>query len=347
MDYILRTFELAKKGLGTTWPNPLVGCVIMKDGRVIAEGFHRKAGEVHAELDAINNSKESIKGSTVYVNLEPCCHTNKRTPPCAQRLIQEGVAKVVISNLDPHPEVNGKGVELLRAAGIEVEHGVHAAIGEELNEVFFTSQRTKLPFVHLKMASTLDGKISMPNGESQWITGESARNEVHRMRAQSQAVMVGAGTLRADNPKLNVRLENFSSDQPFRIVFTNSGELPYDRLLFTDELREKTLVFTRNKINLDLPASQITQVNSLREAIENLFEKKIINLLLEGGPSLAGEMIKEGLIHRVSLFMNPSFLGEGPSSIGPFGLTKLNERPKLKNVQTKTFGDDLMITGRI
>jgi diaminohydroxyphosphoribosylaminopyrimidine deaminase/5-amino-6-(5-phosphoribosylamino)uracil reductase len=159
--------------------------------------------------------------------------------------------------------------------------------------------------------------------------------------------MVGAGTLRADNPKLNVRLENFSSDQPFRIVFTNSGELPYDRLLFTDELREKTLVFTRNKTTIDLPVSQIIQVNSLREAMTALFERKIISLLLEGGPSLAGEMMKESLIHRVSLFMNPSFLGEGPSNIGPFGLTKLSDRPRLKNVQTKMFGDDLMITGRI
>ena len=329
-DYVLRTFELAKKGLGTTWPNPLVGCVIVKDGKVIAEGFHRKSGEAHAELDAINNAKESIKGATVYVNLEPCCHTNKKTPPCAQRLIQEGIAKVVIANLDPHPDVNGKGVELLRSAGIVVEHGIHADIGEELNEVFFTSQRNKIPFVHLKMASTLDGRIALPSGESQWITGELARKEVHIMRSQHQAVMVGGGTLRVDDPQLNVRLDNYTGEQPWRVIISRSGNLPKDRKVFTDALREKTLVF-----------------KSPREALENLFERKIFSVLLEGGPCLAGEMMKENLIHRVSVFMNPSFLGDGPGNLGSFGLAKLNQRPKLKNIKTKMFGDDLMITGRI
>ncbi len=346
-EFILRTFELARKGQGTTWPNPMVGCVIVKEGRIIAEGFHIKSGEAHAELDAINNAKESIKGATVYVNLEPCCHTNKKTPPCAQRLIQEGVAKVVICNLDPNPEVNGQGMSLLRDNGIEVVYGIHEDLGEELNEVFFHSQRTKLPFVHLKMASTLDGRISMPSGESQWITGELARKEVHLMRSQHQAVMIGAGTLRADNPKLNVRLDNFKGEQPWRIVFSNSGNLPSDKSLFTDDLREKTLVFTQNKTHVDLPSSQIIHVKTLREAMENLYSRKIISILLEGGPCLAGEMMKEKLIQRVSLFMNPSFLGEGPGSLGSFGLNALNERPKLTNIKSKLFGEDIFLTGRI
>lgn len=329
-DPILHTFELAQQGLGTTWPNPLVGCVIMKDGRVIAEGYHRRSGEAHAELDAINNAKESIRGATVYVNLEPCCHTNKKTPPCAQRLIEEGVKKVVIANLDPNPSVNGQGMSLLRDHGIEVVYGIHEEIGAELNEVFFHAQRTKLPFVHLKMASTLDGKIAMANGESRWITGEESRKEVHRMRGLHQAVMIGAGTLRADNPKLNVRLDNFKGEQPWRIVISRTGDLPKESHLFTDELKEKTLVY-----------------QSPREALEDLYQRKIINVLLEGGPSLAGQMIKEKLIQRISLFMNPSFLGEGPGNIGPFGLTSLNERPKLTKVKTKMFGEDLFLTGRI
>lgn len=347
MDHLLRSLELAALGHGTTWPNPMVGCVIVKDGRVIAEGFHRRSGEAHAELDAINKASESVKGATVYVNLEPCCHTNKKTPPCAQRLIEEGVAKVVITNLDPNPEVNGKGVELLRAAGIIVEHGTHADIGEELNEAFFHSQRSKLPFVHLKMASTLDGKTAMASGESRWITGEEARNEVHLMRARHQAVMVGAGTLRADNPKLNVRLPGYSGDQPWRIVFTGSGNLPSDKNLFTDELREKTLVFTKSGCNVDLPPGQVIRVKSLRDALENLYSRRIISILLEGGPCLAGEFLKENLLQRVSLFLNPSFLGQGPASIGDFGLTSLNHRPKLTRVKTKMFGDDLYLTGRV
>ena len=347
MDHLLRTLELAETGYGSTWPNPMVGCVIVKNGRVIAEGFHRRSGEAHAELDAINNATESIEGSTVYVNLEPCCHTNKKTPPCAQRLIQEKVKKVVIVNLDPNPFVNGSGVELLRSHGIEVEHGQHSDLGEELNEVFFHAQRTKLPFVHLKMASTLDGKIAMPSGESQWITGEEARKEVHLMRSKHQAVMVGAGTLRADNPKLNVRLPDYQGDQPWRIVFTGSGNLPSDRFLFTDELREKTLVFTKSECAVDLPTQQVIRVHSLRDALAELYSRKIISVLLEGGPCLAGELMKENLIQRVSVFLNPSFLGQGPASIGDLGVTSLNGRPRLSKIKTKMFGDDLLITGRI
>lgn len=346
-EFILHTFELARQGLGTTWPNPLVGAVIVKDGRIIGEGFHRKSGEAHAEVDAINNATESVKGATIYVNLEPCCHLDKKTPPCAQRLIQEGIRHVVISNLDPNPSVNGNGMTLLRNSGIEVTYGIHEDLGEELNEVFFYNQRKSLPFVQLKMASTLDGRIAMASGESQWITGEAARSQVHKMRSEHQAVMIGAGTLRADNPKLNVRLENFKGEQPWRIVFTNSGEIPSDRNLFTDELREKTLVFTKKKTHVDLPASQVIQVATLKEAMEILYSRKIVNILLEGGPVLAGEMIKENLIQRVSLFMNPSFLGEGPGNLGPFGLTDLNQRPKLTQVKTKMFGEDFFLTGRI
>jgi diaminohydroxyphosphoribosylaminopyrimidine deaminase/5-amino-6-(5-phosphoribosylamino)uracil reductase len=345
--FILRTLELAKQGLGTTWPNPLVGCVIVKNGRVIAEGYHRKSGEPHAELDAINNATESLKGSTVYVNLEPCCHTNKKTPPCAQRLIEEGVKKVVICNLDPNPEVNGQGMSLLRDHDIEVVYGIHEELGEELNEVFFHAQRKKLPFVHLKMASTLDGKIAMPDGESRWITSEESRKEVHHMRSLHQAIMIGAGTLRTDNPKLNVRLDHFKGEQPWRIVFTSSGDLPSDKHLFTDELKEKTLVFTKSECKVDLPSNQIIRVQSLRDALEKLYARKIINILLEGGPTLAGELMKENLIQRVSLFMNPSFLGDGLANLGPFGLTNLNQRPKLKNMTTKMISEDLFLTGRI
>lgn len=346
-EYILRTFDLAKKGLGTTWPNPLVGAVIVKDGKVIAEGYHRKSGEDHAEADALKNATEDVRGATIYVNLEPCCHTNKKTPPCAQRLIEAGIKKVVISNLDPNPAVNGKGMTLLREHGIEVEYGIHSDLGEELNEVFFHNQRTSLPFVHLKMASTLDGKIAMANGESRWITGEKAREQVHLMRAQHSAVMVGAGTLRADNPKLNVRSESYKGEQPWRIVVTNSGNLPSDKSLFTDELRHKTLVYTKSKCSVDLPSEQVIRVMSLRDVLENLFERKIVNVLLEGGPCLAGEMMKEKLIQRVSLFMNPSFLGEGHSSLGHIGITQLSNRPKLTNLRSGMFGEDILLTGRI
>lgn len=344
-ELIQRTFELAKKGLGTTWPNPMVGAVIVKDGRIIAEGYHRKSGEAHAELNAIQNAKESIEGATIFVNLEPCCHTNKKTPPCAQRLIQEKIKKVVICNLDPNPSVNGEGVKLLRDAGIEVTHGILTEEGEKLNEVFFTSQRNKRPFIHLKMAGTLDGRSALPSGESQWITGEVSRSFVHELRSLHQGIIVGAETVRKDNPKLNVRLPGFQGEQPYRIVFTRSGNLPRDAHLFNDELKHKTIVYTESPLSFSFPNVKI--VRSLKEAMDDLYQSKIMNLMLEGGSILAGNFMKERMIDRVSLFLNPSFLGEGQSILGPMELHKLSERPKLHEVETKLIGGDFYITGRM
>lgn len=343
-DYIRKTLELARLGQGNTWPNPLVGAVIVKNGRIIGEGHHRAHGLAHAEVSALENCVDSPAGSTIYVNLEPCCHTTKLTPPCAQRLIVEKIKKVVICNLDPNPAVNGKGVELLRAHGIEVEHGILADEGERLNEAFFYAQRMKKPFVHLKLATTLDGKISMPNGESHWITNEKSRQLVHEMRSLHQGVIVGAETLRKDNPKLNVRLPDFSGKQPYRIVFTKTGNLSAEAHLFTDELRDKTLVYSQNKLNIDFPS---TQVRNISEALQDLFEKKMINLMLEGGSTLASAFLSEKLVSRVSLFMNTSFMGEGKSALENFGLTQLNQRPRLKQIESRWIEDDLFITGRL
>ncbi|HXH74220.1 MAG TPA: bifunctional diaminohydroxyphosphoribosylaminopyrimidine deaminase/5-amino-6-(5-phosphoribosylamino)uracil reductase RibD [Bacteriovoracaceae bacterium] len=322
-QYIRRTFELALKGLGKTWPNPLVGAVIVKNGKVIGEGFHLQYGHDHAELCALKNCSESAAGATIYVNLEPCCHTNKQTPPCAQRLIEEKISKVVICNLDPNPLVNGKGVELLRSHGIEVQHGLLAEEGEKLNEVFFLSQRLRRPFIYLKMASTLDGRIALPNGESQWITGEESRAHVHTLRSQHQVVMVGAETFRKDNPKLNVRLPCYDGPQPYRAIISASGNLP------KDSQHEKTLIYT-----------------SIEDAMKDLFERKLISILLEGGPRLAGSFMAKGLIDRVGIFLNPSFLGAGPSVIENLELKSLSERPFLEDLQSSTYGPDIFLTGR-
>lgn len=346
-EFLEKTFILAQKGNGQNWPNPLVGCVIVKNGRIIGEGYHKKYGSHHAEIEALNNCTESPEGASVYVNLEPCCHTNKQTPPCAQRLIQDKVKRVIISNLDPNPLVNGKGVEVLRAHGIEVEHGILKEKGELLNEVFFHAQNTKLPFIHLKMAQTLDGKIALPTGESKWITGEEARGHVHKLRSTHQAIMIGASTLRKDDPKLNVRLPDFQSEAPYRVVFTESGNLPMEAQLFTDELREKTLIYTMAPIKIDIPPSQVIKIANLKEALLDLYQKKIINLFLEGGPNLATQFLKEGLVNRVSLYLNPSFLGSGASTLGDFGLTELSVRPRLKNMTSEWLADDLYLSGRL
>lgn len=327
---IRRTFELARKGLGTTWPNPLVGAVIVKDGRIISEGFHLRKGEAHAELDAINKATESLEGATIYVNLEPCCHTNKTTPPCAQRIIREKFKKVIICNLDPHPSVNGKGVELLRSHGIEVEHGILADEGEKLNEVFFTSQRLKRPFIHFKSAVTLDGKTAMKNGESQWITGEKAREEVHRMRSLHQAILVGGETVRKDNPRLTVRLPDYKGEQPWRIVLSRSGDLPQTHHLFTDEWKHKTLVYS-----------------DIHEAMKDLFQKNIINIMLEAGPGLASEFLNNNLIDRITLFQNPGFIGSGRDLFTDLHYSKLDARPRLVDIESRWIGEDHLITGRL
>lgn len=327
-----RVLELARRGHGTTWPNPMVGALLVKEGRIIGEGFHLRSGENHAEVNAIENASESVEGSTLYVNLEPCCHLNKRTPPCAQRVIKERIARVVIANLDPNPEVSGNGVKLLREAGIEVETGMLESQGEKLNEVFFTAQRKKRPFIHLKLATTLDGMIALPSGESQWITGDKAREHAHGLRALSQAILIGANTLRQDDPKLNIRLKNFKGEQPWRIVLTKSGDLPKDRKLFQDELKDRTIVFKTDDLTI---------------VMNELFHRKIISVLVEGGAQIASELLKAKLVDRISLYQNPSFLGSGLPALRELEIGKLSERIQLKDIESQWIGDDHYMTGRI
>lgn len=330
--YMRQALALAEQARGLTWPNPMVGCVIVKDDRIIAVGFHAKAGQAHAELAAIEAATESVRGSTLYVNLEPCCHTTKRTPPCAQRLIAEGIARVVIANIDPHPAVSGKGISLLREAGIEVITGVLEADGERLNEVFFYQQRTGLPFVHLKLASSLDGRIAMPDGQSRWITGEAARLHAHQLRASYMAIAIGAGTLRADNPQLTVRLPNYQGPQPMRLVFSSGGEIPAHSQVLTDS---------------DAARTRLIRHTPLPEALATLAAEGINNLLLEGGAGIAGAFLRAGLVQRVTHYVNPSYLGTGISALNDYGLRDLNQRLRLKNVEYSSLGDDLAITGRL
>jgi diaminohydroxyphosphoribosylaminopyrimidine deaminase/5-amino-6-(5-phosphoribosylamino)uracil reductase len=344
--FLRRTFELARRGLGTTWPNPLVGAVIVKDGRVIAEGHHVRPGEAHAELAAIESATEPLEDATVYVNLEPCCHTDKRTPPCAQRLIREGVRRVVFANLDPNPAVNGRGVELLRAHGIAVDHGLLAAEGERLNEVFFHSQRRRRPFLHLKVAATLDGKMALPSGESQWITGPEARAYVHELRARHQAILVGGGTVRRDDPRLTVRIPGAAEARPWRIVLTRSGNLPPEARVFTDEHRHRTLVYTHAPLAFPFPAAQVVRVRNLRDVLADLFQRKIICVMLECGPGLASAFLRERLLDRLTLFQSPTIIGQGHAIFEGFTTEALADRPRLTELETRWIGGDQLITGR-
>lgn len=345
--YMKRAFELARMAKGKTWPNPMVGAVLVKEGKIIGEGYHPKKGDPHAEVFALDKAIESPEGATIYVTLEPCCHLNKSTPPCAQRLIKEKIKRVVISNLDPNPSVNGQGVELLRSHGIEVITQVMEEEGEQLNEVFFLSQREKRPFINLKLATTLDGKIALPSGESQWITNEKSREDVHVMRSLHQGIIVGAETVRKDNPRLTIRLSDYNGEQPYRIVFTKSGNLPQDAHLFTDEFKHKTLIYSEAPLSFEFPKEQVIVVKNLQEAMDDLFKRNLISLMLEGGAGLASEFIRHKFVDRISVYLNPSFLGEGFSALAPFGVNKLKDRLRLTQLESRWIGEDHFITGRI
>ncbi|MEX0798323.1 MAG: bifunctional diaminohydroxyphosphoribosylaminopyrimidine deaminase/5-amino-6-(5-phosphoribosylamino)uracil reductase RibD, partial [Bacteriovoracaceae bacterium] len=241
-NFMKMCFDLAKNAWGRVSPNPYVGAVLVKDGRIIGKGFHKGPGHAHAEIDAINNAEESVEGATLYCNLEPCCHLNKRTPPCAQRLAQEKIKKVVVSNLDPNPQVAGKGLRILKEAGIEVATGELEEEGKELNEVFFKFIQTGAPFIHLKWAQTLDGKIATSDGNSKWISSIQARRQVHWERLGHDAIMVGARTLKNDNPSLTIRENDKVIKALKRIVVASKDDFPPDLKFFSDEHKDQSLL---------------------------------------------------------------------------------------------------------
>lgn len=332
--YIRQTFELALKARGMVSPNPLVGAVVVKDGKVIGEGYHKGPGQMHAEPDALKNlSASEVEGSTLYCNLEPCCHTNKRTPPCTNLLLDKKPARVVIANLDPNPEVAGKGVAILRDAGIEVETGVLESEGAELNESFFKYITTGKPFVHLKIAQTLDGRMSTLSGSSQWITDEKARSIVHQWRNDYDAVLIGAGTLRSDNPSLTPR-DAWLVNKPFpkRIVVTGTQkEFNHDLKLLSDEYSSQTMFVSGE----DLPT-----------LMSELGATGITSILVEAGPKLSSSLLNSRLVDRLSVFIAPKLIGNGPAFFNNELNLKMSQAIELRDIQIHTVGSQVLMTGR-
>lgn len=318
--------------VGEVSPNPYVGAVIVKDGKIIATGYHKGSGHAHAELDAINNAKESLVGSTIYSNLEPCCHTNKKTPPCAQRLILERFSKVVISNLDPNPLVAGQGVKILREAGIEVITDILKDEGEILNEVFFTHITKNRPFIHLKYAQTIDGKIATISGDSKWITSEKSREFVHTQRNQYDAIMIGAKTALADNPKLTVRKDD--KVKPIKRVILTNKILKDEKInLLTDEYKDYTIQ-SLLKSNLDLSS-----------ILSNLYmEHGIKSIYVEGGAKTLDLFINEKLYDKVSIFIAPKIIGKGRSPHNELQLNFIKDAIEFKNVSWKIIDDNAVMT---
>jgi diaminohydroxyphosphoribosylaminopyrimidine deaminase/5-amino-6-(5-phosphoribosylamino)uracil reductase len=354
-SYIQLTIEIAKKGEGSVSPNPLVGCVIIKNNRIIGAGYHQKFGEDHAEINAINSSTESLEGSTLYVNLEPCSHHGK-TPPCVDRIIKEKIKRVVIGTLDLNPLVSGNGVKLLKKAGIDVKVGVLEKECVELNKFFFKFITDKLPYVTLKAAQTLDGMIADKHSYSEWISSGESRKYVHWLRARYDAVLIGSETARVDNPKLTVRLAE--GRNPYRVVLDSRLKLKSDLNLFKNNSDNKTIVITSDKSK-----SKLKKINQLKKlGVKVLFAKsdsqgriqlkgalnllaklQLISVLVEGGSKIYSSFIKKNLYDDVFLFVSPKILGSGLKIFSEVKNNKLGDAAKLNINHIQKIGDDLLI----
>lgn len=338
-NYIKRCFELALKGSGTVSSNPLVGCVITKEDRVISEGFHSKAGAPHAEAEAILKAEGNLNGAVLYCNLEPCSHTNKKTPPCVPLIIESRIKKVVISNIDPNPMVAGKGVKLLREGGVEVETGILEEEGKLLNRFFFKHIKTGFPYITVKIAQSSDGKISAEEGKQTWLTGEESARFVHSQRAVYDAALVGAGTINIDNPQLNVRMAE--GRNPKRIIIDGALTCNLNSKVFNDENKESTIVIASQLADVKkvevlesrgvsvylLPSCNNRRI-SFEEILKKLGEEKIISVFVEGGAQIFTGFIKERLFDELIVLQSPKVLGKGVAAFDgafPSNLNKIEE----------------------
>ena len=351
-----RALDLAKLGIGHTNPNPLVGAVIVKNGAVISEGYHAQYGGPHAEINAFNNATEPVEGATMYVTLEPCSHYGK-TPPCANAIVERGIKKIVIAMKDPNPLVEGKGIQILKDAGIEVITGVLEQQAKRLNEVFVKYITTGLPFCLLKTAMTLDGKIAAVSGESKWISDEISRHYVHKLRHQYTAIMVGIGTVLADDPLLTTRLEGLQGRNPIRIVIDTHGRIPLSAKLLQCNNHTKTIVAVtaladqRKLKSIEAAGAEVVVAPiknnhvDLSYVMQWLGNNKIDSVLLEGGSTLNYAALQEGIVDKVITFVASKILGgeTAKTPIGGTGIPHIQDAILLENMSFVKLCNDLMI----
>lgn len=355
--YMQLALECAIQGIGRVNPNPLVGAVIVKDGEIIGKGYHEKYGEPHAERNALANCITSKQGSTMYVTLEPCCHYGK-TPPCTKAIIENGISKVIIGTLDPNEKMAGKGVEKLRKAGIEVVVGVLEEQCKSINEVFFHYITQKTPFVVMKYAMTMDGKISTVTGQSKWITGEMARKNVHQDRNQYTAIMVGIGTVIADNPMLDCRIEN--GRNPIRIICDSNLRTPIVSNVVKTAKSIRTIIATTKadtdsyKVFLDnnceiLVVPSKDRLIDLQKLMLKLGEMNIDSILLEGGSTLNYSALEGRIVHKVQCYIAPKLFGGdiSESPVGGKGFSKISNAVKLKNSTITQIAEDILIESEV
>ena len=355
--YMKRAIELAKKGIGYTNPNPIVGCVVVKNDEIISEGYHEKIGGFHAERNALTNCKEDTTGAELYVTLEPCCHYGK-TPPCTEIIIEKNIKKVYVGSMDPNKLVEGKGVKILKEHGIEVKCGILKDECDKLNEVFFHYITNKTPYVVMKYAMTMDGKIATYTGASKWITSETARAHVQEQRHKYTAIMVGVGTVLADNPMLNCRMEG--GKNPIRIICDTHLRTPLDTQIVATAKEIPTILATccadRKKQEAYLAAGcQILQVNEknghvdLPELMQKLGEQEIDSILIEGGGTLHWTALEEGIVQKVQAYIAPKLFG-GRTAKTPIegqGVATPAEAFYLKNSKIIPLGEDFLIESEV
>ncbi len=347
--------RLAERGRGRTSPNPMVGAILVKKGKVVGEGHHAKAGEAHAEIVALQRAKKDAREATLYINLEPCTHYGK-TPPCAPRVIEAGVKRVVIGMEDPNPLVRGKGIKSLKKAGLDVGVGILERDCWRLNEAFCKYVLGKVPFVILKAAATLDGKIATRDGDSKWISGEASRRFVHKLRDQVDGVLVGIETVLKDDPLLTARIKG--GRDPYRIVLDSRLKISEEAKVFGDFPQRVIIAATesapKDKIeSLEKRGVRILSVNSkegrvdLKSCLSKLGEMGIMTLLVEGGSEVNGSFLDEGLIDKLLLFFSPRLIGghQAPGIFRGKGVSSLREAVPLKEMKLKRIGEDILIEG--
>lgn len=352
-DYMTRAIELAERGVGYTSPNPLVGAVIVKDGRIIGEGYHERYGSLHAERNAFASLKESAEGATIYVTLEPCCHHGKQ-PPCTEAIVENKIARVVIGSRDPNPLVSGKGTAYLRKHGILVEEDFMREECDRLNPIFFHYITNKLPYVVMKYAMTLDGKIATVTGASKWISGEESRHMVHELRHKYRGIMVGIGTVLADDPMLNCRIEGLRS--PVRIICDSHLAIPLDSNICKTAKEYDTIIACakgdEEKKEI-LKKMGITIINvpykdgrvDLHKLMKELAELKIDSILLEGGGTLNDAMIRADLVNEIKAYVAPKIFGgaNAKSPVTGIGVTLPSEASLFTLKDMKRCGEDVLL----
>ena len=360
--YMARALKLAQRGRFTTHPNPNVGCVIVKDGEIVGEGYHQRAGEPHAEVHALRMAGEKAKGATAYVTLEPCSH-HGRTPPCCDALIAAGVARVVASMQDPNPQVAGRGLYRLQQAGIDVSHGLMMSEAEQLNKGFLKRMRTGFPYIQLKLGASLDGRTAMASGESQWITSPQARRDVQLLRAQSHAILTSSATVLADDPMLNCRVEG--GVDPVRIICDSNLRIPTEsQIVKTASDIETIVACSQEALESERKQEKIRRLKeagiqiigtegahgvNLVELMKKLGGQNIDSILLEGGGTLNASALEDGIVNKVYAYIAGKLIGgmDARSPVEGMGIDRMADAITLQNVEIEKLGDDFCIVGYV